>query len=66
MYLFASSSLCDCSADLGVEETGFFLLLGIAEKMKPGIFLTVAGNPAIVEEKLVLRFVLFIDLIIPD
>jgi len=43
--------------DLGLrEDTCFNLLLGIAEKLKPGIYYTVVGNQAWIEEKLIELF----------
>ena len=34
----------------------FYALLAVAEKIQPGIFVKVAGNPAFIEEKLVRHF----------
>jgi len=43
--------------DLGLREDSCFnLLLGIAEKLKPGIYYTVVGNQAWIEEKLIELF----------
>jgi len=43
--------------DLGLREDSCFnLLLGIAEKLKPGIYYTVVGNQARIEEILIELF----------
>jgi len=43
--------------DLGLpDESCFNLLLGIAEKLKPGIYFAVNGNSAWIEEKLIELF----------
>jgi len=43
--------------DLGLREDSCFnLLLGIADKLKPGIYYTVVGNQAWIEEKLIELF----------
>jgi len=41
---------------LAVSEVDFLLLLGIAEKILPGSYVNMTGNPAWIEEKLIELF----------
>eukprot|EP01127_Copromyxa_protea_P009553 TRINITY_DN2268_c0_g1_i3.p1 TRINITY_DN2268_c0_g1~~TRINITY_DN2268_c0_g1_i3.p1 ORF type:complete len:248 (-),score=40.32 TRINITY_DN2268_c0_g1_i3:104-847(-) len=41
---------------LGISEVDFGLLLGVAEKIKPGSYVDMTGNPAWIEEKLIELF----------
>jgi len=43
-------------ADLNLSEACYFVLLGIAEKLQPGTFVQIAGNPAWIEERLIELF----------
>ena len=44
---------------LAITEADFVLLLGVAEKILPGSYVNMTGNPAWIEEKLV-RFLILI------
>lgn len=38
------------------EETDFLILLGVAERISPGIYVTVKGNPAALQDEIVKIF----------
>jgi len=42
--------------DMGLQEGCFLCLLGLAEKLKPGIYVATAGNPIWIEERLIELF----------
>ena len=55
--ILESSALKKMRQDLELtSDADFFLLLGVAERLSPGIYFALAGDPATIEEKFIELF----------